>query len=75
VVMNPRLTSIAGLIRLGRRTRQLLVQNIALALAIKGAVLLLAAVGVATLWMAVAADVGATMLVVANGMRLLRPPD
>ena len=72
VVLSPRLTRLADLVRLGRRTRTLLAQNIALALAIKGGVLLLAAAGAASLWMAVAADVGASMLVIFNGMRVLR---
>ena len=49
-------------------------QNIALALGIKLVFLALASAGQATLWMAVFADMGASLLVVFNGMRLLRPP-
>ena len=56
--------------RLSRQTRAI-VQNVAFSLAIK-AVFLLALAGVATLWMAVFADVGASLLVILNGMRLLR---
>ncbi len=77
VVMSPRLAAIAELIGLGRRCRVVLGQNIAAALALKAAVLLAAVVGpaeLARLWLAVAADVGATLLVVANGMRLLAEP-
>jgi Cd2+/Zn2+-exporting ATPase len=75
VILSSRLTLLPQLIRLGRRTRAILTQNITLALGIKGAVLLAAVAGpepLARLWLAVAADVGATLLVVANGMRLLR---
>ena len=75
VILSSRLTLLPQLIRLGRRTRAILAQNIALALGIKVAVLLATVAGpepLARLWLAVAADVGATLLVVANGMRLLR---
>jgi Cd2+/Zn2+-exporting ATPase len=47
-------------------------QNIALALGIKAVFLVLAILGAATMWMAVFADMGASLLVVANGLRLLR---
>jgi len=46
-------------------------QNVAVSLVVKGAVLALALAGMASLWAAVAADVGASMLVIANGLRLL----
>jgi Cd2+/Zn2+-exporting ATPase len=49
-----------------------LVQNIVLALGIKAVFLVLTLVGMGTMWMAVFADVGASLLVVANGLRLLR---
>ena len=71
VVMLPVLGRLAELIRLGRHCRRLLAQNITLALSIKLAVLVAAAAGEATLWMAVAADVGASVLVIFNGMRIL----
>ncbi|MFN3616752.1 MAG: heavy metal translocating P-type ATPase [Aquabacterium sp.] len=63
---------IARFIRLSQATHRMLVQNIALALGIKAVFLGLSLAGLATLWMAVFADVGASLLVVANGMRLLR---
>jgi Cd2+/Zn2+-exporting ATPase len=47
-------------------------QNIAIALAAKAAFAVLAGLGMATLWMAVLADTGATLLVTFNGLRLLR---
>jgi len=71
VIMSPQLARVVEFLRLGRRTRRVLWQNIAISLAIKGLVLVLAAAGIATMWMAVAADVGASMLVIFNGMRLL----
>ncbi len=71
VVLSPNLSCVSCLIELGRRTRRRLRENIFLALAIKAAVLFLAGLGWATMGMAVAADVGASMLVIFNGMRLL----
>ena len=72
VIMNDDLRRIPELIRLSRRTHAVLWQNIALALGIKAVFLLLAIFGNATMWMAVFADMGASLLVVANGVRLLR---
>jgi Cd2+/Zn2+-exporting ATPase len=69
VVMNDDLRSIAATIRLSRKTRAVLWQNIALALGIKGVFLVLALFGSATMWMAVFADMGASLLVVFNGLR------
>lgn len=63
---------LAEFIQLSRRTGAILRQNIALALGIKVVFLVLAVLGSATLWMAVFADMGASLLVVANGLRLLR---
>jgi Cd2+/Zn2+-exporting ATPase len=63
---------VARFIRLSRNTVAILRQNIALALSIKALFLALALSGQATLWMAVFADVGASLLVVFNGLRLLR---
>ena len=59
------------LISLSRRTMTILHQNIFLALAIKAVFLCLAMAGYATLWMAVFADMGASLMVVANGLRML----
>lgn len=58
-------------IRLSRQTGRILVQNIAFAIGVKVVFFVLALTGVATLWMAVFADMGASLLVVANGLRLL----
>ncbi|MCP5322253.1 MAG: cation-translocating P-type ATPase [Pseudomonadales bacterium] len=72
VIMNDDLRRIPEMIRLSRRARVVLWQNIALALGIKLVFLLLAVFGSATMWMAVFADMGASLIVVFNGLRLLR---
>ena len=72
VVMNDDLRRIAETVRLSKATHAVLWQNITLALGIKAAFLLLAVFGSASMWMAVFADMGTSLLVVANGMRLLR---
>ena len=72
VIMNDDLRRIPETIRLSRRTHSVLWQNITLALGIKSVFLVLALLGSATMWMAVFADMGASLLVVFNGMRLLR---
>jgi Zn2+/Cd2+-exporting ATPase len=59
-------------VRLSRRARRIIQQNVVLSLGIKAVFLALALAGVATLWMAVFADVGASLIVTFNGMRLLR---
>ena len=72
VIMNADLQRVAGTVRLSKRTHAVLWQNITLALGIKSVFLVMAVVGTATMWMAVFADMGASLLVVGNGLRLLR---
>jgi len=72
LIMNDDLRKVAETIRLSRRTHALLWQNIVLALGIKAVFFVLAVFGNATMWMAVFADMGASLLVVFNGLRLLR---
>jgi Cd2+/Zn2+-exporting ATPase len=72
VLMSDELQRIPYVIRLGRHTLNTIKVNIALSLAIKGLFLLLAVAGLATLWMAVFADMGTSLIVTFNGMRLLR---
>ena len=72
VVMNDDLRRIAQMVRLSRRTHAELWQNITLALGIKAVFLVLAVFGNASMWMAVFADMGASLLVVGNGVRILR---
>ncbi|HEY2760877.1 MAG TPA: cation-transporting P-type ATPase, partial [Pirellulales bacterium] len=74
VIMAPDLSKVADLIRISRRCRTLLKQNIAFSLSTKVAVMIVAALGMATMWMAVASDVGASMLVIANGLRIINRP-
>jgi Zn2+/Cd2+-exporting ATPase len=71
-LMSDDLRAVPFAIRLGRSTLATIRANVAMAIAIKLACVLLALSGVATLWMAVVADMGASLLVVGNAMRLLR---
>ena len=71
-LMDDDLRKIPAFIRLSRRTAAILKQNIALALGVKALFLLITLTGHASLWMAVFADMGVSLLVVANGLRLLR---
>jgi len=72
VLMDDKPSKIALAIRIARRTLAIAKQNVWFAIGVKVAVLLLATVGLATLWMAVFADVGVTVLAVLNAMRALR---
>ncbi|MFH1834281.1 MAG: heavy metal translocating P-type ATPase, partial [bacterium] len=71
-LMDDDLGKIPAFMRLSGRTASILAQNIALALVIKAIFLGLAVAGEATLWMAILADMGASLLVIGNGLRLLR---
>jgi Cd2+/Zn2+-exporting ATPase len=72
VLMADDLRGLPWLVRHSRRTLRRIHQNIALAVASKALVLLLAIGGYANLWMAIAADLGVSLIVVANALRLLR---
>ena len=72
VLMDDQPSKIATAIRIARRTIGIARQNIWFAIGIKVAVLILAAFGIATMWLAVFADVGVTVLAVLNAMRALR---
>jgi Zn2+/Cd2+-exporting ATPase len=71
-LMDDDLRKISAFIRLSRATHAVLVQNIVLALGIKAVFLVLTLMGLGSMWMAVFADVGASLLVVGNGLRLLK---
>ena len=71
-LMDDDLRKIPAFIRLSRQTARILRQNIALALVIKAIFLVVTFLGLATMWMAVFADMGVSLLVVFNGLRLLR---
>ena len=72
VLMDDKPSKIATAIRIARRTLSIAKQNIWFAIGVKVAVLILATLGIATMWMAVFADVGVTVLAVLNAMRALR---
>ena len=72
VLMDDKPSKIALAVQTARRTLGIARQNVWFAIGVKVAVLLLAAFGVATMWMAVFADVGVTVLAVLNAMRALR---
>ena len=72
VLMDDKPSKIAVAIRIARRTLGIARQNVWLAIGVKVAVLLLAVAGLATMWMAVFADVGVTVLAVLNAMRTLK---
>ena len=69
--MDDRPSKIGLAIRIARRTLAIARQNVVFAIGVKVAVLILAVLGVATLWLAVFADVGVTVLAVLNAMRAL----
>ena len=69
-LMRDDLRGVPEFLALSRRTSAILVQNISFALLAKAVFFILAIVGIATMWMAVLADVGATLVVIANGLRL-----
>ena len=71
-LMDDDLNKITRFVQLSRKTRTVLIQNISLALGIKAVFLALTLLGYGTMWMAVFADVGASLLVVGNGLRLVR---
>ena len=71
VLMSPRLELLPDLVRTGRFCLRVIRQNVAIALGFKLLFLVLAAQNMATLWLAVAADMGATLVVIFNGLRLL----
>lgn len=75
VIMTDEPSKIATAVKIAKRTRRIVWQNIIFALGVKGFVLLLGAFGIATMWEAVFSDVGVTLLAVLNAMRVLRIKD
>ncbi len=71
-VLNNRVGDVAALIRLSRRTLAVIRQNVTLALGLKAVFLVTTVLGMTGLWIAILADTGATVLVTANALRLLR---
>ncbi|KEK21624.1 heavy metal translocating P-type ATPase [Bacillus gaemokensis] len=72
VIMTDEPSKIATAVKIAKRTRNIVWQNIIFALGVKGLVLLLGAFGIATMWEAVFSDVGVTLIAVLNAMRVLR---
>lgn len=73
-LMSDDLTRLAWLVRHARRTLRVMHQNVVWALGLKLIFLLLAMAGMTTLWMAIAADTGASLLVICNSLRLAKHP-
>lgn len=71
-IMEDNLNKLPFFIALSRRTWHKLIENISLSIGIKGVFFILALFGLATLWMAIFADMGASLIVVLNGLRILR---
>lgn len=72
VLMTDDLSQLPWVIRHARRTLKIIKQNVAFSLGLKALFIILALFGLATLWMAIAADTGASLLVVFNSLRLLK---
>lgn len=72
VIQNDQPSKIAVAMRIGKATRSIVIQNIAMALGVKLVVLALGALGIATLWEAVFADVGVSILAILNSIRIMK---
>ena len=72
VLMDDDVRKLASVVRIGRKTMRVVRENVAFALTVKFLVLILGALGYATMWLAVFGDVGVTVLAVLNSMRCLR---
>lgn len=75
VIMNDEPSKIVSAINIAKRTKRIVWQNIIFALGIKAMVLMLGAFGIATMWEAVFADVGVTLIAVLNSMRVMNVND
>lgn len=73
-LMDDDLRRLPDFVNLSRKTSSILIQNITVAIGFKVVFFVLALFGIATLWMAVIADVGASLIVVGNGLRMLAKP-
>ena len=73
-LMGDDLSAVPGTIRLARRTTRVIWQNIVFSIVVKAVFLVLAPLGLVSLWLAVFADMGTSLLVTANGLRLYRQP-
>ena len=71
VLMDDKPSKLADAVKIARKTMAIVRQNIIFALAIKAAMLLLSAVGLANMWIAIFADVGVTIIAILNAMRAM----
>ena len=74
VLMTDQVSKLTDAIEVARKTRRIVMQNVVFAIGVKVFVLILGALGLATMWQAVFADVGVTVLAVLNAMRILIAP-
>lgn len=72
IITDDQLHHLAPVMLIAQKTRRIVIENISLALIVKGVVLLLGALGLANMWEAVFADVGITLIAILNAMRLLK---
>lgn len=72
VIMDDKISKIAKTIRIARKTLRIVRENIVFALAVKFAILILGALGIANMWLAVFADVGVAVIAILNSMRMLK---
>ena len=75
VIMNDEPSKIAKMVAIARKTLAIVKENIVFAIGIKVAILILAAIGIANMWLAVFADVGVAALAILNAMRTLKSID
>lgn len=75
VLMNDSIEQLPYALALSKKVRRIVIQNIVFALSVKGAVLITGAFGIATMWEAVFADVGVSVIAILNAMRALRKLD
>ena len=71
MLMDDKPSKLANAVKIARKTMAIVRQNIIFALAIKAAVLLLSAIGLANMWIAIFADVGVTIIAILNAMRAM----
>ena len=72
MLMNDDISNLPLAVRTARKTHSIVMQNIIFALAVKAAVLILAALGIGNMWLAVFADVGVSVIAILNAMRCMR---
>jgi Cd2+/Zn2+-exporting ATPase len=72
VIMNDEPSKIASVIKIAQKTKKIVMQNIVFTLTVKLLVLVLSAFGIASMWLAVFADVGVALIAVFNSMRILK---